>query len=152
MPSSRTPSTPFDMKFHYQGLASVSDTAELERLAGGFSLSRRGGSPLYRCVGALDGICVRVKKPLGKCKPRDYFCRKGFYSVPVQAIVDSSYRFLYMSARCVGSTHDSLAWAQEKHLAPLLPYYQWYPFRCEARTRCTQKKSTFRINHFVLSA
>ena len=86
---------------------SVSDTAELERLADDFSLSRRGGSPLYGCVDDLDGICVRVKRPLDKFKSRGYFCRKGFYySVPLQAIDDSSYRFLYMSARCVGSSRS----------------------------------------------
>jgi DDE superfamily endonuclease len=32
-------------------------------------------------------------------------------TIPVQAIVDSSYRLMYMSAMAVGSTHDSLAFS-----------------------------------------
>jgi DDE superfamily endonuclease len=40
-----------------------------------------------------------------------YFCRKGFYALPVQACVDYRYKFQYMSSRAVGSTHDHLAWS-----------------------------------------
>jgi DDE superfamily endonuclease len=36
---------------------------------------------------------------------------RAFFALPVQAICDAKYRFLYMSARCVRSTHDSLACA-----------------------------------------
>jgi DDE superfamily endonuclease len=52
-----------------------------------------------------------VWKPLDKYFPRNYFTRKEFYALPVQAFLDGFYRFLYMSAGCVGSTHDSLAWS-----------------------------------------
>jgi hypothetical protein len=31
--------------------------------------------------------------------------------LPIQVICDSNCKFLYTSARCVGSTHGSLAWA-----------------------------------------
>jgi DDE superfamily endonuclease len=31
--------------------------------------------------------------------------------MPIQAVCDSKYKLCYMSARCVGSTYDSLAWA-----------------------------------------
>jgi hypothetical protein len=31
--------------------------------------------------------------------------------MPIQSVCDSNYKCLYMSARCVGSTHNSLAWA-----------------------------------------
>ena len=35
--------------------------------------------------------------------------RKGYYAIPVQALVDSDYRILAISAFCTGSTHDSVA-------------------------------------------
>eukprot|EP00171_Calliarthron_tuberculosum_P003440 IDg3440t1 len=67
------------------------------------------GSPLTGCVGALDGICMRIRKPNEEERPAAYYCRKGYYAVPVQALVDCSYRFLSFSGKCVGSTNDSLA-------------------------------------------
>jgi hypothetical protein len=41
--------------------------------------------------------------------PRNYYCRKGFYSVPFQAIEDAKYRFITLSSVVCGSTHYSLA-------------------------------------------
>jgi DDE superfamily endonuclease len=89
----------------------VDDSLKMRELAEAFRTSRVVPNPLWGCIGALDGIALPVQKPLDKYFPRHYFTRKGFYALPIQAICDSSYRFLYMSARCVGSTHDSLAWA-----------------------------------------
>lgn len=43
--------------------------------------------------------------------PRACFCRKSHFGIPVQAVVDSFYRFLNMSAMCTGSTPDSLAFS-----------------------------------------
>lgn len=43
--------------------------------------------------------------------PPKYCCRKAMFSIPVQAVVVSSYKFTYMSARCAGSMHDSIAFA-----------------------------------------
>lgn len=83
---------------------------ELHELCMGFKHSRRKLSPLTGCVGALDGIAIKIKKP--SCPhAAAFYCRKGFYSLPVQALVDSRYRFLDVSIRCVGSTHDQLAHA-----------------------------------------
>jgi DDE superfamily endonuclease len=65
----------------------------------------------YGVAWDLDGIALPIAKPQDKYFPRHYYTRKGFYALPVQCICDASYRFLYMSARCVGSTHESLAWA-----------------------------------------
>jgi DDE superfamily endonuclease len=87
------------------------DAEKLRELAEGFRTSRSPNIPLWGCVAALDGIAIAVWKPLDQYFPRYYFTRKGFYALPVPAHVDASYRFLYMSARCVGSTHDSLAWS-----------------------------------------
>jgi hypothetical protein len=89
----------------------VSDLSRLQALAQGLCLSRTPASPLYGCVGALDGIDIAVVKPLDRFVPRNFYCRKGSYALPVQAIVDHSYRLLYMSAKLVGSTYDSLAFA-----------------------------------------
>jgi DDE superfamily endonuclease len=89
----------------------MGDTAKLRKLADKFVESRTPASPLYGCVGALDGIAICITKPLDKFFPRNFFCRKGMDAIPVQAVVDSSYKRLYMSANCVGSTHDSLSYA-----------------------------------------
>lgn len=76
-----------------------------------FRQSRPFLNPLSGCVGALDGICVKIKKPKAWEKPASFYCRKGYYALPVQALCDSSYRFLSYSGRCVGSTHDAHAHA-----------------------------------------
>jgi len=81
----------------------------LRDLADGFQTSRPRVNPLYGCVGALDGIAVGIKKPPDEYVPRNFYCRKGMYALPVQAVVDSNLRFRYMSSRCTGSTHDSVA-------------------------------------------
>lgn len=76
-----------------------------------FRKSRPSVNPLSGCLGALDGICVKIKKPKECERPASFYCRKGYYALPVQALCDSSYRFLCFSARCVGSTHDAMAHA-----------------------------------------
>ena len=68
-------------------------------------------NPLYGFVAALDGICIEVQKPLDLYGPRDFYCRKGMYAIPAQALVDGKYRFLYLSAKCCGSTPDGISWA-----------------------------------------
>eukprot|EP00171_Calliarthron_tuberculosum_P022194 IDg22194t1 len=85
------------------------DEAKLGRLARDFSRSRSVTNPLYGCIAALDGIAITISKPPDNYVPRNFYCRKGMYALPVQAVVDSRYRFLYMSCRCSGSTHDSVA-------------------------------------------
>ena len=72
-------------------------------------VSRRSGNPLTGCIGALDLICVKIKQPESHYGPAGFYCRKGYYSVPVQAPVDARYQFVLASAICKGSTHDSLA-------------------------------------------
>ena len=41
--------------------------------------------------------------------PRNFYCIKDMHALPVQAVVDSTIRFLYMSRRYSGSTHDAAA-------------------------------------------
>ena len=51
------------------------------------------------------------------------------YAIPVQAVADAQYNFLYMSARCSGSTHDSVAFAvsnvAQNLSATRLPHGYW---------------------------
>jgi hypothetical protein len=89
----------------------VDNVEAMRKLATGFRVSRTPNSPLWGCTAALDGVFFAIRKPPDDLNPRHYLTRKGFYALPVQALVDASHKFLYMSARCVGSAHDSLAWA-----------------------------------------
>jgi DDE superfamily endonuclease len=64
----------------------------------------------------LDGLAVRVKCPKESevADPGNYFCRKGFYALNVQAICDRRKRFLWCYPSNKGSTHDSAAFASSK--------------------------------------
>lgn len=93
-------------------LPGLPDTFQgLKKLSDDFQCSRSPPNMLPGCVGALDGIAIRIKKPSNSEHPATFYCRKGYYAIPVQALVDSNYRFLCFSAICRGSTHDSLAHA-----------------------------------------
>jgi DDE superfamily endonuclease len=85
------------------------DNTKLRVLAEGFEGSREQSSPPTGCVGALDCISICIVKPHDRFVPRNFYCRKGMYALPVQTNVDASYRSTYMSAKFVGSTHDSLS-------------------------------------------
>ena len=85
--------------------------AGLQEIARRFQSSRKSTNPLPGCVGALDGICVKIMKPKRHENPALFYCRKGFYAVPVQALVDSDYIFRFCSATCTGATHDALAYS-----------------------------------------
>jgi hypothetical protein len=87
----------------------LSDETKLAEMARAFTQSRK--SPLFGCIGALDGILIPIQKPPDHLSPRKYFCRKGYYALPLQVVCDSSYRFLFMSGRTAGATHDSLAFS-----------------------------------------
>jgi DDE superfamily endonuclease len=57
----------------------------------------------------VNGIAIKIDKPLDCYVPRNYYCRKGFCSAPFQAIVDAKYRFISLSSVVCGSTHDCRA-------------------------------------------
>mmetsp|Transcript_4870 Transcript_4870/g.17388 ORF Transcript_4870/g.17388 Transcript_4870/m.17388 type:complete len:224 (+) Transcript_4870:673-1344(+) len=66
------------------------------------------------CVGALDGMAVKIRKPTNKesrGKPWHYYNRKGFYAMNLQACCDADRRFLWASVESTGSTHDSTAFS-----------------------------------------
>lgn len=87
------------------------DERALRLLSIGFTRSRCPPSPLHGCVGALDGVLVKISKPPNSCNPAKFYCRKGFYAIPVQVVCDYQYRILYASMKCAGSTHDRTAFA-----------------------------------------
>jgi hypothetical protein len=104
-------------------------TRRLHDLAGGFNKRHADVAP--GCVGALDGIAIWILKPwlfFDGC-PMTYYNRKGFFALNVQAICDSNYRFLWMSAKARGSSHDSTAWMLSdlagRFEAEPLPYGFW---------------------------
>ena len=63
----------------------------------------------------MDGVAIKIKCPATSDliqDPGNYFCRKGFYALNVQAICDKSRRVLWMSSGHKGSTHDSTAFLE----------------------------------------
>ena len=85
------------------------DYNELRDLAHRFKTSRRLPNPLHGCIGAVDGIVIRVRQPESDYGPRHFFNRKGYYAICAQVLVDSDYRVRCYSALATGSTHDSVA-------------------------------------------
>ena len=100
-------------KFPFAQWITSKDEEALNRVAEGFSSD--SGGIFRKCIGALDGLAVKIKCPATSDLIRDpgnYFCRKGFYALNVQAICDKSRRVLWMSSGHKGSTHDSTAFLE----------------------------------------
>lgn len=58
-----------------------------------------------QCFGAIDGSHIPILPPVNNAT--DYYNRKGFHSIVVQALVDHEYRFLNMHVGWPGSMHDA---------------------------------------------
>jgi len=87
----------------------VEDCTRRAAYAARFKAQRN--SPFGNVIGALDGIAVHQEQPLATdvtCVA-DYYSRKGFYALNVQAICDADYKFRWMSCKSPGSAHDSSA-------------------------------------------
>lgn len=86
----------------------------LEFLANQFA--ERSNGVFYGPFGAVDGLAVRIKCPKEKevPDPGNYYCRKGFYALNVQAICDKKKRFLWSFPSNKGSTHDSAAFSASR--------------------------------------
>jgi hypothetical protein len=69
------------------------------------------GGILWATIGSLDGLGIRIKCPGFKfvADPGNFFCRKGFYGLNLQAICDKFKRFLWCAPVVKGSCHDSTA-------------------------------------------
>ncbi|KAL7527215.1 hypothetical protein ACHAXR_002967 [Thalassiosira sp. AJA248-18] len=61
------------------------------------------------CIGTIDGLVIRIRCSSKVADPSNYFCRKGFYALNVQAICDRRKRILWISPGHQGATHDSTA-------------------------------------------
>ena len=60
---------------------------------------------LPQCVGAIDSTHIPIIAP--KNNPLDYYNRKGYHSVVLQALVDHEYKFLNVYVGWPGSVHDA---------------------------------------------
>lgn len=98
---------------HRFPIQSAEDLSPAALQAHADTMYARNKGTLHGCIGALDGMCVRILKPRLTCTPNPlhYLNRKGFFSMNLQAIADGDRRFLYMSLATAGGTHDSLAWS-----------------------------------------
>lgn len=56
-------------------------------------------------VGAIDGSHIPIKAPTDF--HTDYYNRKGWYSVILQAVVDSKYKFIDINVGWPGKVHDA---------------------------------------------
>ena len=96
------------------------DWTGLKAIAAEFGATTEG---IYNgCIGALDGIAIRVRcfSTNDVPDPGNYWCRKGFYALNVQAICDRRKRFLWCSTGHKGCTHDSRAFTETKLFDTLL--------------------------------
>ena len=60
---------------------------------------------MVQCAGAIDGCHIPVRPPA--LNHTDYYNRKGWYSVVLQAVVDHDYLFTDIMVGWPGSVHDS---------------------------------------------
>ena len=93
------------------------DEDGLNELEMGFAKLSKG--KVRGCVFSVDGFCIRIIAPTNVPNTRDYWHRKGFYAIVVQAVVDSVGHFRSASFQAVGSTHDSLAFKMSQFYANL---------------------------------
>eukprot|EP00961_Rhodomonas_salina_P004301 58945-Rhodomonas_salina.1 len=83
---------------------------DLEETARGFLARQR--KPIFHGVcGAVDCILIKVQCPTPHkySKPAQFYTRKQYYALNVQAVVDAKRRFLFLSMDCPGSVHASTA-------------------------------------------
>ena len=88
------------------------DEKQLNELEMGFA--KLTGGKLRGCTFSVDGFCVRIVAPSGIPNVQDYYHRKGFYAIVVQACVDSTGKFIAASFNATGSTHDSLTFKMSR--------------------------------------
>ena len=124
-----------------------------------------------QCFGAIDGSHIPIVAP--DESPKDYYNRKGWFSLNIQALVDSRYRFMDLCIGWPGSVHDARVLSRSelynrgeagtlvgdlpRHIAgvdvPLLilgdaayPLLSWLmtPYRDSGRLTAAQKRYNYR--------
>ena len=78
---------------------------QLKRVVEGFE-SKWG---MIQCVGSIDGCHIPIMPPA--LNHTDYYNRKGWYSVILQAVVDHDYLFQDICVGWPGSVHDARVFA-----------------------------------------
>lgn len=68
-------------------------------------------SPMVGIIGALDGIEIESRQRLQKdaSNARKYYNWKGLFTLVVQAVASTDYKFSFVSVKHAGRTHDSTA-------------------------------------------
>lgn len=97
---------------------------EWEQIASGFN--KKANFP--HCLGAVDGKHIRLKKPLNSGSL--YFNYKDFFSIILLAIVDSDYRFVYVSVGSYGKECDSSIFKETKFWKMMLDDSLQIPAPC----------------------
>jgi hypothetical protein len=113
-------------EFGLSGYLKNKDVNALKNVSNGFADFSNG--VFNGIIGALDGIAIRINCPTaadGVADPGNYWTRKQFYALNVQAICDSKKRFLWVSTGQQGATHDSLAFDGTKLNNHLLHDIGW---------------------------
>ena len=88
------------------------DPHEMERAAADFAAISLHGV-IQGCLGALDGLLIKTIVPSRNEVPHVKAYRSGHYAhygINVQAICDSSCRFIYLSTEAPGGQNDVLAY------------------------------------------
>jgi hypothetical protein len=108
------------LQFPLAKILQTDDWTALQSIADPFSYSSNG--ILSGTIGALDGIAIRIRSPtLAEVPdPGNYYCRKGFFALNVQAICTHSKKFLWCYTSNKGSTHDSVAFTNSRLYSLLL--------------------------------
>jgi len=75
------------------------------------SMFIRSKQTVAKCIGALDGMCVRIYRPRERevGNPLHFLNRKGFFGINLQAICNAERKFIWFGMDAAGGTHDSLA-------------------------------------------
>ena len=96
-------------------------------------------------VGAVDGILIKIRCPSAAeaAKPAKFWCRKGYYSVNMQAVVDAHGRFIFVAVDMPGSSHDATAFRYSelyRHIEQGV--YDGFYFLADAAYRCVGRMLT----------
>lgn len=92
----------------------VNDLHAMERIAEGFASCANG--VLKNCVMAIDGWVCKTRQPFASevDSPMHYRNRHDCFGLVVLAGCDAQKRFLMLSCKNTGSTHDSQAWEMSR--------------------------------------
>ena len=74
---------------------------------------------LPQVIGAIDCTHIEIIQPPAHMHPEQYFNRKGWTSINVQAVCDLNLKFLSVNAEWPGSVHDSRIFANSAIYAAL---------------------------------